>query len=115
MEKLVTKESLQKLLDDKRLRNQVIGRALVRIFERQIDNEKANNTTNVTNNVGFSSADAKQGSITAKTFLKRKDLLDFQVEYWMQPRKDGSPRICKYHRQLNEIAVAKKMSLTLDQ
>lgn len=107
--KIVTKQSLQAMLADEAKRPVVIGRALSALFERQVESEQASNDTHVTNNVGFSSADAKQGSITAKTFRKRGTLLDFQVEYWMKARKDGTPRICKYHRQLNEIAMLRRL------
>ncbi len=105
---IVTKASLQALLDNPERRGVVIGRALWALFEKQVESEQASNDTHVTNNVGFSSADAKQGSITAKTFKKRGDLLPFQVDYWMQARKDGTPRICKYVRQLNDAAIAKR-------
>ena len=107
--KIVTKQSLQALLADEAKRPVVIGRALSALFERQVESEKETNDTHVTNNLGFSSADARQGSITAKTFRKRGTLLEFQVEYWMKARKDGSPRICKYHRQLNEIAMLRRL------
>lgn len=108
MTKIVTKQSLIKMLEDEARRPVVIGRALSAIFDRQLDDEKKTNDVRVLNNIGFSSADAKQGSITAKTFRGRGTLLPFQVEYWMKPRKDGSPRICKYVRQLNEIALEKE-------
>ena len=58
--------------------------------------------------MGFSGADGKSGSLTAKYFLKHGTLLDWQVERWMKPQRNGYARLCKYHRQLDQIAVAKK-------
>lgn len=107
MTKIVTTASLLKLLEDGNRRGEVIGRALVALFNRQEDEEKAVNDARVLNARGFSAADAKQGSITAKTYLKRRELLPFQIDYWMQPMKNGNPRICKYVRQLNEVAQEK--------
>lgn len=107
---IVSQNSLQLMLEDatteKRIR--IIGRALVALFERQTEAEKASNDTRVWNAVGFSGADGKAGSLTAKYFLKHGTLLDWQVERWMKPQKNGYARLCKYHRQLNQIAVAKR-------
>lgn len=105
MTKLVTRESLLELLAREDLRKQVIGRALVVLLKRQTDAEQKQNTTNTHNLRGFASCDARAGSIAAKTFLGRKTLLDFQVDYWMKPTTKGYPRIAKYVRQLNEAAI----------
>lgn len=116
---IVTKASLQALLDDPARRAEVIGRALVVLFERQLDDEKQTNTTRTTNNVGFAQSDAKAGCIAAKTYLKRaaarrrgEDVAEvlpaFVVETWMAPQR-GQPRIMKYTRQLNEAAMRKKL------
>lgn len=85
--------------------HRIVGRALVRLFERQTADEKQHNDTENLNTVGFSSSDGRNGSITAKTFLKHGRLTDRQLEEWTAPwRQTGYPKICKYHRQLNEIA-----------
>jgi hypothetical protein len=34
-------------------------------------------------------------------------LQNWQIEKWLKPNKNGIPRICKYHRQLNEAAEEK--------
>lgn len=113
---LVTRDSIRELLNtpDRQFRVRVIGRALVGLFERQTAQEKSSNHTIINNWVGFAAHDAKSGTLTAKYFLKNKDLLDWQVERWMKIGKTGYPRLCKYHRQLNEIAIAKQ-SLTPNQ
>ena len=87
--------------------NQMVGRALVQLFARQTQSEKEANDTNEDNSIGFSAADAKKGSIHAKTFIKHKKLLDFQVKHWIAPQCNGYPRIAKYTRQLNDIANQK--------
>lgn len=101
----LTKTTMMNLLHDKRpgFRQAVIGRALVRIFKFQTESEKVTNHTQNDNGVGFAGCDARQGSIAAKTFIKRNELMDFQIEYWMKPSSTGFPRICKYVGQLNRI------------
>ena len=109
MKKIVTKASLVRMLNDanEAKKAQIIGRALVVLFQRQTEDEQIVNETHHRNWRGFNSGDAKQGSIGAKTFLKRGNLMDFQVEYWLKKGSKGTPRIVKYHRQLNEAALAK--------
>lgn len=106
---LVTRDSLQKMLDnaDAVKRQHIVGRALVALFERQTEDEKRVNDTKVHNNIGFQGCDAKGGSITAKTYLARRSLENWQVERWTRKGANGYARLCKYAGQLNEIAVAK--------
>lgn len=110
--KLVTPESLVELLNrggDFQIRT--VGRALVALFNRQTDDEKASDATRVDNGRGFKSCDAYSGSLTAKYFMKHGTLLPWQVEKWTKPvGKSGRPRIAQYHRQLNEIALLKRLS-----
>jgi hypothetical protein len=104
---LVTRDTMQTLVNNPALRDQVIGRALVVIFKNQTASERMVNTTEVDNGVGFTGADAKSGSITAKYFIKHGTLLEWQVERWMKPGKSGFARITKYWAQLDEAAKAK--------
>ena len=106
---IVTRESLQKMLSDSNQEyiKQVIGRALVVLFNNQTDSEKAVNSTVVHNDTGFTGADAHSGTLTAKYFLKHRTLADWQVENWKKLEKSGFSRITKYHRQLNEAAMLK--------
>lgn len=107
MENLVTKESLVRLLDSGR-RADVVGRALVAIFKiNQTADEQSSNDTRQFNGIGFSGADARSGSITAKYYIKHGRLLEWQVDRWTALTKNGYPRLCKYAKQLNEIAVQK--------
>lgn len=104
---IVTKQTLRDLLEQKDPA-QVIGRALVVIFKRQTEAEKQDNQTSERNNVGFTGFDAKSGSLTAKSYLKRGTLESWQVKKWTRIGKDGYPRICRYHKQLNEAAIEKQ-------
>lgn len=106
---IVTRDSLQKMLDnaDAVKRQHIVGRALVALFERQTQDEQRVNDTRILNNLGFQGCDAKSGSITAKTYLKKRSLEDWQVEKWLKKGANGYARLCKYAGQLNEIAVAK--------
>lgn len=107
---IVSKESLKKMLEseDRRYVEKVVGRALVAIFKNQTEDEKAINATDVNNGIGFTGADARSGSLTAKSYLKKQKLEDWQLEKWLKLQKDGYPRICKYHGQLNAVAVKNK-------
>lgn len=100
----ITKESLNAMLlaADAVKRQHIIGRALVRLFERQTSVEQARNDTENKNWVGFSASDAKSGSLTAKYYLKHRKLEDWMVNKWMTIT-NGYPRLCRYSRQLNQI------------
>ena len=106
MTDLVTRATLLNLLRDDAKRQHVIGRALVALFNRQTRSEQAANHTDNLNWVGFSGSDARDGSITAKYYIKHKSLLPWQVDNWMKDFR-GFPRITKYARQLNQIAQEK--------
>ncbi len=105
---LVTKSKMIEALNDPRpgFKERYIGKALVAIFNFQTEEEKTHNDTETNNNIGFSGSDAKDGSITAKYFLKHGTLLEWMVDNWMKDFR-GSPRITKYARQLNIVAEAK--------
>lgn len=106
---LVSRESLRTLLAqaEEAKRVHIIGRALVGLYARQTLAEQNAETTTESNNVGFASCDAKAGSLTAQAYQRRGTLNEWQVAKWMRADAKGFPRICKYHRQLNELAIEK--------
>lgn len=107
--KLVTHDTIKHMLanESRAYVEAVIGRALLALLDRQTEDEKVCNDTRVWNAVGFSGADAKSGSLTAKFYAKHGKLLDWQVDKWTKKSKNGYPRLCKYAKQLNEIALEK--------
>ena len=108
---IVTKQSLQQMLDeaDDSKRQHIVGRALVALFQRQTESEKATHSTKVDNGIGFCGSDAATGTLTAKSYIRNQRLLDWQVEQWTRKSpKTGFSRICKYHKQLNEVAIQKR-------
>jgi hypothetical protein len=111
---IVTKDSIKQALQnhDKAYQIQFVGRALVVLFNLQTESEQACNDTNTENSVGFSKCDSHSGCLTAKSFLKNKTLLDWQLEKWLKPEKSGYPRIAKYHKQLNLAAERKQANTT---
>ena len=115
---LVTKESLQNMIDEACFERQqhIIGRALVAIFERQTASEKHALQAEEDNGIGFAGCDAKGGSLTAKSYMKRKALMEWQVAKWTKlSPTSGFARICKYAGQLNQIANEKhQQQLKLD-
>lgn len=82
-----------------------LERSLVKLFERQTQDEKSASDAKHTNGRGFNKPDSNRLTICAKTILKNKGkgvpegkrLLDWQLE-------DARPRILKYAKQLTEIA-----------
>jgi hypothetical protein len=84
-----------------------IGRALVHLLNRQTEDEKATNQTRHHNNRGFTSGDGRRGAITAKFYLKHRNLLDWQIAYWRERDAKGRTRIGKYYRQIQEEAMKK--------
>lgn len=92
---------------DKARKIRLVGRALTLLLENQTAAERAENSTKESNGVGFSSPDAKAGTLTAKSFLRNKTLLDWQLDLWLQPDHTGYSKICKYHSQLNVAAQRK--------
>jgi len=109
MKHIVTKDSLIHMLQtaDEVKKAQIVGRACLVLFNRQLEDEKQANTTNTTNYRGFTQADARTGSITAKFFIKNKMLHPWQVEQWLKTDVRGTPRIVKYWKQLDEAAKQK--------
>ena len=106
---LVTRESLQALLDreDPAFVTQVVGRALVVLLKRQTDSEAQCNTVSVDNGIGFTGADGRSGCITAKTYIKRGTLDQWQIDRWTKKGKNGFYRLTKYWRQLDAEAKHK--------
>lgn len=103
--KIVTKEWLMAKIAENPVNT--IGRALVAIFRHQTEVEKSSNTVTFRNGIGFTQADARTGSISAKYFLKHGTLEEWQLKIWNGLNKKGQPRIVKYAGQLNNIANAK--------
>ena len=108
--KLVTRDTIRTMLRNPNPRyvEVVIGRALVALMQRQTREEQNANDTREHNGVGFTGADARSGTITAKTFIRDNKLLDWQIGSWKKIAKSGYPRLAKYHKQLNEIALEKQ-------
>jgi capsule polysaccharide modification protein KpsS len=79
-----------------------IERAVIAIFNKQTENEKEVESTNMRNNVGFTGADAKILTSFAKQLLKNKNrhLSDKQMAI-------AKKRIVKYAGQLAKIANGK--------
>ena len=107
---IVTRESLTQMIEtaNPAKRQAIIGRALVVIFNNQTEGEKVVNETTQDNGIGFTGADARGGSLSAKYFLKHGRLEDWQIENWMRKSRGGVMRIAKYHAQLNKAAEKKQ-------
>lgn len=89
----------------------MVGRALVALLRRQTEAEQIMNSTTLHNDVGFTGADGRSGCLTAKSYLKNKRLLDWQLNKWTKPNKRGIPRIAKYWKQLDEVAKEREQAV----
>jgi len=107
---IVTRDTIARMLKNpnRKYVETVVGRALVALLQRQTRDEQRSNDTREHNGVGFSGADGRSGTLTAKSFMKNGGLLDWQLARWTKPAKNGYPRLAKYAKQLNEIALEKK-------
>lgn len=103
--KLVTKEWMVTKLAKNPVH--VIGRALLAIFNNQEPEEKNAEATLLLNGIGFTAFDAELGTKCARHYAEKGTLEAWMVKVWMQPDAKGFPKIAKYHRQLNDIAVNK--------
>lgn len=98
----------QKSRDYNRLAG-MVGRALVTLWERQTIDEQVLEDTRHYNERGFSKPDAKEGTEHACYFQRTGALKTWMLEAWLRPwGRRGLPRICKYSRQLNEVAIEKR-------
>ncbi|MBS49876.1 MAG: hypothetical protein CMN60_21125 [Sphingobium sp.] len=103
---IISRESMALVLSEKGTNyvSVYIGKALVNLYNRQTEDEKEAATTVEHNGRGFTSFDSFIGTQHAEYFLKYRTLTPGQVRYWTK-EVSGAPRICRYARQLNEIAV----------
>ncbi len=99
----VTRETLTEMLSNTNPAyvQTVIGRALIVLLKNQTADEQALNQTNEDNGIGFTGADARAGSLTAKYWIKHQRLEDWMVDNWKRVGTKGYSRLAKYHRQLN--------------
>ncbi len=93
-EKLVTRQSLQQLLDhsDQVKKMVIVGRALTHLYERQTLNEQTAHSTSEDNNVGFTAFDPAFGTICARQWIDRQYLSEKQVQIWTRVMKNGFPK-----------------------
>jgi len=115
MKALVTKDSLQAMLDNPNQAyvGMVIGRALVALLERQTYEEQNTEATLEDNGVGFTGADAKTATYNAKGFIRFGKMTPKGIAVWTKRNGKGYSRLTKYWAQLNEIAnekAAKKVA-----
>lgn len=97
-----TKAEILELL---RTNDRAVERALLTLYRRQTDDERAGETTRHENSVGFSQAHAHKFSSFAKQILKGYRLSAKQLA-WCRYHTNGNTRIGRYWAQLVEEANA---------
>ena len=106
----VTREAVEAVL----VRNDAVGmhavgRALVHLRNRQTDDEIRTESTNHTNNRGFTQAHARRGTSMAAFYERTGFLTKKQVEWWQSSAsEEGRPRILIYWKQILEEANLKE-------
>ena len=109
---IVTRDSLEAMITraNDAKKQAIIGRALQHLTERQTVAEQAMEATVNDNGIGFTPADARMGTSMAGFYTKRGYLSPKQIAYWIRPNAKGVMRVAKYHKQLNEVATAKRQA-----
>ena len=108
---MVTKAQLTQLITrNDEVAVEAVGRALVHLLNRQTTEEQRDNTTKNYNLRGFTPADARQGSIHARYFIKHRMLQPWQIQFWLKPNARGTLRLAKYWRQIDEEAKRKAVA-----
>jgi len=95
-----TKPKIIELLQNS---DRAIGRALVRLCERQTADEQVHKTTKYQNAMGFRPCHARMGVEMAEFFRARGYLTPKQARYWRIPDKAGNMRIGVYANQLLKV------------
>lgn len=110
---IVTKDSLLNLLLSATAIKQmhIVGRALAVVYANQEPDEQRAETVRHNNGIGFTVGDASIGCSHAQSYILHSKLDDWAVSVWVKPDSTGYPRICKYHRQLNEAATRKALEM----
>jgi hypothetical protein len=99
-----TEDQVVRLLNDS---DRAVELALVEIYNRQTESEKATRTTNNDNGVGFSGTDAATGSYYAKYILSGRNLTDkhlikgraMAIKYRKQLLESLNTQLENYHKQ----------------
>jgi urease accessory protein UreF len=100
MTKTWTKEEVINLLQNN---DAAIGRALVRLNERQTADEAQKEITKYRNGKGFRPCHARMGTSMAKFYESKGFLTPKQAAYWRVKDKSGKMRIGIYAGQLLEV------------
>lgn len=103
MAKTWSKEEIVALLETN---DRAIGRALVRLNERQTTDEQSDEITKHRNGAGFRPCHARMGTSMANFFEKRGYLTAKQAAYWRKKDKTGAMRIGIYAGQLIKVVAA---------
>jgi hypothetical protein len=89
-----TLDEIKSLLDSNKL---FVCKAIVKIFERQTEDEKQADATGHSNGIGYNGSDAFIMSKFAKFYMEKGFLTDKQLAI-------GQKKIKKYAKQLTNIA-----------
>lgn len=89
--------------------DKAVGVALIRLRDRQTDDEQVQENTKYLNGRGFKPCHARMGTSMANFFERNGYLSPKQVAYWRREEKTGNTRIGCYWRQLLEEAEARQV------
>ena len=89
---------------DKNIQQELVVKMLIALYNEQLDFEIVYRESLVNNKSGFSKADAKAGSELIEAYLDGKDI-SVQLQEWIAVKPNGSSRISKYWKQLQDISL----------
>lgn len=97
--------SIRQLLNEN---DRAVEKALIVLFNNQTDYEQVTEATEVHNDRGFTSTDARFFTSLAKQVMRGHHLSEKQLGFLRAPTPRFGSRIGKYHRQLLEVVQAKQ-------
>jgi hypothetical protein len=100
MRKTWNKEEIKGLLQTN---DKMIAKSLIELYKKQTQDEQITESTNHTNNQGFTSGDAKRMTSMAKWTMTRNNFLTQKQIDWLRPR------LIKYSAQLARIANEREL------
>lgn len=115
-EKIITKEKLVRwLVNGTHTKSplKVMEWVIFHINSLQEPAEQQRKETAFDNGVGWTQGDARVGTLTAEAIAKYGAMQEWQLKMWASLNSKGEPRLAKYHKQLNDIAINKRKQESL--
>jgi hypothetical protein len=101
----MTKWTKEKIINLLHTNDKAVGRALMRLYERQTFDEREAKDVKYKNGMGFRPCHARVGVEMAEFFKKQGYLTEKQARYWRVTDRKGNMRIGIYAGQLLKLVA----------